>query len=58
VVSLGLESASDVELWQVAKDEGFVIVTRDADREELSLDSSVGVNLDLVRHVKHRLACG
>ncbi|MGS0756006.1 DUF5615 family PIN-like protein [Roseateles sp. GG27B] len=37
VVLLGLESASDVELWQVAKDEGFVIVTRDADFEELSL---------------------
>ena len=37
VVLLGLESASDVELWQVAKDEGFVIVTHDADFEELSL---------------------
>ena len=30
VVLLGLESASDIEAWQFAKDEGFVIVTRDA----------------------------
>jgi predicted nuclease of predicted toxin-antitoxin system len=37
VTLLGLESASDVEVWQVAKDQGFVIVTRDADFEELSL---------------------
>lgn len=37
VVLLGLESASDAEVWQAAKDQGFVIVTRDADFEELSL---------------------
>lgn len=37
VVLLGLESASDTEVWQAAKDQGFVIVTRDADFEELSL---------------------
>ena len=37
VVLLGLESATDTEVWQFAKDEGFVIVTRDADFEELSL---------------------
>jgi predicted nuclease of predicted toxin-antitoxin system len=37
VVLLGLESATDAEVWQFAKDEGFVIVTRDADFEELSL---------------------
>lgn len=37
VVLLGLASASDAEVWQAAKDQGFVIVTRDADFEELSL---------------------
>ena len=37
VLLLGLESATDTEVWQFAKDEGFVIVTRDADFEELSL---------------------
>jgi predicted nuclease of predicted toxin-antitoxin system len=37
VVLLGLESASDREIWQIAKDNDFVIVTRDADFEELSV---------------------
>lgn len=37
VVLLGLESASDSAVWQTARDQGFVIVTRDADFEELSL---------------------
>lgn len=37
VLLLGMESASDAEVWQAAKDQGFVIVTRDADFEELSL---------------------
>jgi predicted nuclease of predicted toxin-antitoxin system len=37
VVLLGLESATDSVVWQTAKDQGFVIVTRDADFEELSL---------------------
>jgi predicted nuclease of predicted toxin-antitoxin system len=37
VVLLGLESASDRAIWQVAKDDNYVIVTRDADFEELSL---------------------
>ncbi len=37
VVLLGLESASDREVWQKAKDDGYVIVTRDADFQELSL---------------------
>ena len=37
VVLLGMESASDKEVWQKAKDGGFVIVTRDADFQELSL---------------------
>ena len=37
VVLLGLEAASDSVVWHTAKDDGFVIVTRDADFEELSL---------------------
>ena len=37
VVLMGLESASDSVVWQTAKDHDFVIVTRDADFEELSL---------------------
>ena len=37
VVLLGLEAASDTVVWQTAKSQGFVIVTRDADFEELSL---------------------
>lgn len=37
VVLLGMESASDKEVWQKAKDEDYVILTRDADFQELSL---------------------
>lgn len=37
VVLLGLESASDKEVWLTAKSDGYVIVTRDADFQELSL---------------------
>lgn len=37
VVLLGMESASDREIWQTAQDNDFVIVTRDADFEELSI---------------------
>ncbi len=37
VVLLGLESASDRVVWQKAKDDGYVIVTRDSDFQELSL---------------------
>ena len=37
VVHLGLESASDSEIWGRARDRGFVIVTRDADFCEMSL---------------------
>jgi predicted nuclease of predicted toxin-antitoxin system len=37
VVLLGMESASDKEVWQKAKDDDFVILTRDADFQELSL---------------------
>ena len=37
VVLLGMESASDKDVWQRARDEAYVIVTRDADFQELSL---------------------
>jgi len=37
VVLLGMESASDKEVWQKAKDDDYVILTRDADFQELSL---------------------
>ena len=37
VVLLGMESASDKEIWQKAKEDGYVILTRDADFQELSL---------------------
>ncbi|WP_396439650.1 DUF5615 family PIN-like protein [Limnohabitans sp.] len=37
VVLEGLASCSDTELWNFSKAQGFVIVTRDADFEELSL---------------------
>jgi predicted nuclease of predicted toxin-antitoxin system len=37
VVLMGMESASDKEVWQRAKEDGYVIVTRDADFQELSL---------------------
>ena len=37
VVLLGLESASDQTVWHAAKQGGYVIVTRDADFQELSL---------------------
>ncbi len=37
VVLLGMESATDRDVWQVARDQDFVVVTRDADFEELSL---------------------
>ena len=34
---LGMEQASDMALWQLAKQQGFVIVTRDADFQEIAL---------------------
>ena len=37
VVLLGMESATDKEVWERAKADGYVIVTRDADFQELSL---------------------
>lgn len=37
VALLGLESASDSEIWRYAKDNGYVIVSRDSDFQERSL---------------------
>ncbi|HQO16138.1 MAG TPA: DUF5615 family PIN-like protein [Methylotenera sp.] len=37
VTLIGLEKASDIEIWQYAQRNDFVIVTRDADFYELSL---------------------
>jgi predicted nuclease of predicted toxin-antitoxin system len=37
VVLLGMQSASDKDVWQKAKDDAYVVVTRDADFQELSL---------------------
>lgn len=37
IALMGMESASDNTVWQLAKDDGYVIVTRDADFQELSL---------------------
>ncbi len=34
---LGLEHADDRTLWQVAKDEGYVLVTKDSDFPEMTL---------------------
>lgn len=36
VVLAGLERADDLAIWKLARDHGYVIVTRDADFEELS----------------------
>ena len=37
ITLLGLESASDSKIWQYAKDNGFVIVSRDSDFQERAL---------------------
>ena len=36
VALVGLEQADDRTIWRYAKDNGYIIVTRDADFEELS----------------------
>lgn len=36
IALIDLESASDTVVWQTAKQDGYVIVTRDADFQELS----------------------
>ncbi|WP_199534727.1 DUF5615 family PIN-like protein [Rhodoferax lacus] len=37
VTLLGIESADDASIWQLAKDQGYTIVTRDSDFQELTL---------------------
>lgn len=37
IALLGMETASDREVWKFAKDNGFVIVTKDSDFYDLSL---------------------
>lgn len=37
VALAGLESATDLEIWHFAKNNGFVIVTKDSDFEEISI---------------------
>ena len=37
VTLLGLESATDQDIWLRAKNDGYVVVTRDSDFQELSL---------------------
>lgn len=37
VALIGMERASDEEIWRYAKDSGFCIVTKDADFYDLSL---------------------
>lgn len=37
VYLLGLDQASDVEIWQYAKDHDYLIVTKDADFSDLSV---------------------
>ncbi len=37
VALLGLDHAEDIEIWRVAQERGFTIVTKDADFVELAL---------------------
>jgi len=37
VRDLGLEQVDDIEIWEFAKHENFVIVTKDADFNDLSV---------------------
>ncbi len=37
IVLLGLERATDMDIWRLARQEGYTLVTRDADFHELSL---------------------
>jgi predicted nuclease of predicted toxin-antitoxin system len=37
VCDLGLEQANDIEIWEFSKRENFVIVTKDADFNDLSV---------------------
>lgn len=57
VVLLGLESASDQRVWQTARENGFVIVTRDADFQELSLILGQPPQGGQARHA-YPISCG
>lgn len=46
VVLLGMESATDQAIWQKAASDGYVIVSRDADLQELSLVWGPNCNVD------------
>lgn len=37
VAELGLDRASDREVWEFARDHGFILVSKDSDMVELSL---------------------
>ena len=37
VSSLGLSSASDLEVWETARDQGLALITKDADFNELQI---------------------
>jgi predicted nuclease of predicted toxin-antitoxin system len=37
VVLLGLQAATDAEIWEFAKTQGYVVVSRDADFSDLSV---------------------
>ncbi|HEY0073000.1 MAG TPA: DUF5615 family PIN-like protein [Abditibacteriaceae bacterium] len=37
VYPLGLDQVSDIEVWSYARDNGFILVSKDADFSELSL---------------------
>ena len=36
VVALGLDSSDDIEVWRYARDNGFLLVTKDADFSDFS----------------------
>ncbi len=65
VALLGMDRALDSDIWKFARDEGFVIVTKDADFVELSLmrgfpPKIVWINLGNVANtfLADRLAAG
>lgn len=37
VSSLGLSSATDLEVWETARDQGLALITKDADFNELQI---------------------
>lgn len=37
VFNVGLDEADDIDLWQYARDHGFIVVSKDADFSEISM---------------------